>query len=231
MGGHGHDGGMTGTVPDDPHHGARILRAGVPVSDARAAVVLVHGRGGAAADMLGLVRELDRPDVAYLAPQAVGHTWYPLSFLAPIEQNEPFLGSALALLGSLVDRISDDGLSPEGVVLLGFSQGACLTLEFAARNARRYGGIVAFTGGLIGPHVEDTRYHRSFHGTPVFLGSSDPDPHVPTHRVEETHAIFERMDADVTTRLYPGMGHTVNGDELQHAQRILDDALSSDRPD
>jgi phospholipase/carboxylesterase len=210
------------SVRDDPHAGTSVLEAGTPIGSARAAVILVHGRGGTAENILSLARELEAPGFCYLAPQAAGSTWYPSSFLARLEQNEPFLSSGLRVLGSLVDRVSQRGIVHERIVLLGFSQGACLTLEFAARNARRYGGIIGLTGGLIGPDDAPRAYAGSFDGTPVFLGSSDPDPHVPAARVEETRDVYERMGAEVTMRLYPNMGHTINADELQHARATLD---------
>lgn len=208
-----------------PHRGARIVTAGRPLNEARAAMIMVHGRGASAESILGLARELHRPEFVYLAPQAAGLPWYPYSFLAPLKQNEPYLGSALALLGSVAGRVADAGIPPERLMLLGFSQGACLTLEFAARNPRRYGGIAALTGGLIGPDGAPRDYPGSFDGAPAFLGSSDPDPHVPRSHVEESARVLERMDARVTTRIYPGMGHTINEDELEHVRALMDDVL------
>lgn len=213
-----------GTV-QGPHRNARIATAGRPLDGARAAMLLVHGRGATAENILGLAHELDRPQFAYLAPEAVGQTWYPHSFLAPLEHNEPYLESALALLGAVVNQITDAGIPWERLLLAGFSQGACLTVEFAARNARRYGGVAALTGGLIGPDGTPRDYPGSLDGTPVFLGTSDPDPHVPPARVEECAAVLERMDAQVTTRVYPGMGHTINTDELTHIRALMDDIL------
>jgi phospholipase/carboxylesterase len=207
----------------DPHGGAQVLTGGRPLADARAAVILVHGRGGTAENILSLAAELQHPDVAYVAPQASGYSWYPESFLVPIERNQPFLDSALELLRTLLDRVLDV-VPSERVVLLGFSQGACLTVEFAARDARRYGGVIAFTGGLIGPDVERKRYSGSFDGTPVFLGSSDPDPHVPAVRVAQTRDVLASLGAEVTMRLYPNMGHTINVDELEQARAILERA-------
>jgi predicted esterase len=205
--------------------GERVVTAGRPLSEARAVMILVHGRGASAESILGLAGELDRPAFAYLAPQAAGHTWYPYSFLAPLEQNEPHLSSALALLGSVVDQAAEAGIPPERLMLAGFSQGACLTVEFAARNARRYGGVAALTGGLIGPDGTSRECPGSFHGTPIFLGSSDPDPHVPRSRVEESARVLEGMGARVTTRIYPAMGHTINEDELGHVRALMDDVL------
>jgi predicted esterase len=185
-------------------------------------MVLAHGRGASAADILSLARELADPGFAYLAPQAAGHTWYPYSFLVPTEQNEPHLSSALRLLGSVVDQVVAAGIPHERIILLGFSQGACLSCEFAARNARRYGGVAALTGGLIGAEGTPRDYAGSFDGTPVFLGSSDPDPHIPVARVDETEAVLLRMGAEVTKRIYPGMGHTVNREELEYVRRMMD---------
>lgn len=216
--------GAEGDIPG-PHRGARVVTSGRPLRGARAVMILVHGRGASAESILGLAGELDRAAFTYLAPQAAGHTWYPYSFLAPLEQNEPHLSSALALLGSVVDRVTEAGIPPERLVLAGFSQGACLTLEFAARNARRFGGVAALTGGLIGPDGTSREYPGFFDGTPIFLGSSDPDPHVPRSRVEESARVLERMGARVTTRIYPGMGHTINEDELEHVRAVMDRVL------
>jgi phospholipase/carboxylesterase len=185
-------------------------------------MILVHGRGAPAEDILSLGRELDRPDLAYLAPQAEGYSWYPYSFMAPMEKNEPGLSNGLALLGHLLERLEGDGIPPERTVLLGFSQGACLSLEFAARNAKRYAGVVGLSGGLIGPPGTPREYPGSLADTPVFLGCSDRDPHIPLERVKETTEVLTRMGAKVTERIYPAMGHTVNEDELKHVRDLLD---------
>ena len=213
--------------PEDPHRGQPVLTVGRPLAEAAAAVVLVHGRGASAADILTLVPELDRPDLAYLAPQAADHTWYPYSFLSPLEQNEPWLSSALALLADTLQRIADGGIAAEKTVLLGFSQGACLSLEFAARNPRRYGGVIAFSGGLIGPSGMQRGGFTGpdepgpLAGTPVLLGCSDRDPHVPVLRVEESAQILATLGADVTARIFPGLEHTINDEELELARGLL----------
>lgn len=205
----------------DPHADQPLLHDGAPVADARLVAILLHGRGGSADDMLGLSRELGRSDVAYLAPQASGQTWYPYPFLAPIEQNEPGLSSALRRIASLLDRLQQQAVSSDRIVLLGFSQGACLALEFAARHARRYAALVGLSGGLIGPPGTPRNYEGTFDGTPVFMGCSDIDPHIPLERVQESAAVFRRMGADVDERIYPGLGHTVNRDELDAIDALL----------
>lgn len=214
-----------GAAGREPHRGQGMAAAGEPLGRARAAMVLVHGRGASPESILDLAREVDRPGFAYLAPRAAGSTWYPYSFLAPLDRNEPHLSSALGLLSSAVEQAVGGGVPPERLLLLGFSQGACLTLEFLARNPRRYGGVAGLTGGLIGPDGTPRDYPGSLDGTPVFLGTSDPDPHVPRARVEETARVLERMGARVTTRIYPGMPHTVDRDELEHVRAMMDDVL------
>lgn len=209
-----------------PHQGQPVLAAGVPLAEAQAAMIMVHGRGASAEDILGLVDEIDHPGFAYLAPQAANHTWYPYRFLAPIEQNEPYLSSALDVIGDMLHEISAAGIPPERVILLGFSQGACLAIEFAARNARRYGGVAVLSGGLIGPEGVPRDYPGSFDSTPILLGCSDIDPHIPLYRVQETTQIVQRMGANATERIYPGMGHTVNDDEIQFVQQMMAGLLS-----
>jgi predicted esterase len=209
------------TVTGDPHAGQRILRSGPRPEDARLVAILLHGRGASAEDILGLARQFSARDIAYVAPQAAGSTWYPYSFLAPIAQNEPWLGSALDVVARLVEGFAERGIPAERLAVMGFSQGACLTLEFAARHARRYAAVVAFTGGLIGPPGTPRDYPGDFAGTPVFIGSSDVDPHVPLERVQESAAVFRRMGAVVDERIYPGMGHTINADELRAVDRLL----------
>ncbi len=204
-----------------PHDGAKVLRAGTPLEKARAAMILVHGRGASAADIMTVGSELSHPDIAYLAPEAKGNAWYPYPFTAPLDQNEPFLSSALELLETLLGEITRH-VPRERVMLLGFSQGACLTLEFAARHAARYGGIIAFSGGLIGPEGTPRDYPGSFASTPAFIGCSDVDPHIAKGRVVEAGDVLERMGADVTVRLYPNMPHTVNADEIHSAAQIVE---------
>lgn len=205
----------------DPHAGRLATWRGPPVTGARLAAVLVHGRGGSARDMLGLARQLDAPDVTYVAPEAADRTWYPRSFMAPLADNEPGLSSALGVLSGLVAEIGRHGLPAHRVVLLGFSQGACLALELAARQARRYAAVVGLSGGLIGPPGASRDDAGSMDGTPVFLGCSDVDAHVPVERVRETAAVFRGLGAEVDERIYPGMGHTVNDDELETVRALL----------
>ena len=204
-----------------PHAGEPVLTTGEALDRATAALVLVHGRGGSAEDMISLAGELTQPGFAFLAPQAAGNTWYPFSFMAPIERNEPYLSGALDSLAGLLERLAEAGIPAERTILLGFSQGACLALEFAARHARRYGGLAGLSGGLIGPAGTSWDYGRSLAGTPVFLGCSDVDPHIPRDRVVESGQVLERLGGEVTVRLYPGMGHTVNRDELNHVRSMM----------
>jgi predicted esterase len=206
---------------DDPHAGQPVRYAGVPVAEARLAVILVHGRGGSAEDLLGLAEEFRTRDVAYVAPQAAGHTWYPYSFLAPLAQNEPNLGSALRRLAQLVADLQAQGLPQSRVGLVGFSQGACLSLEFAARTAGRFAAVAGLSGGLIGPPGTPREYPGTLDGTPVFLGCSDVDSHVPVERVHESADALRRLGAVVDARIYPGMGHTINRDEVSAVQALL----------
>ena len=209
-------------MPRDSHRDQPILVQGAPLADAAGAVILAHGRGGSARDMQELAREIDRPQFAYLAPEAAGHTWYPYSMLERLERNQSHLSSALCLLEKVLAKVATAGVPAARVVLLGFSQGGCLVLEFAARHARRYGGIVGLSGGLIGPEGTPREYAGSLDGTPVFLGCSDVDPHVPKRRVDETETVFERLGANVTKRIYQGMGHTTNADEMAFVSSMLD---------
>jgi phospholipase/carboxylesterase len=202
-------------------HTKNIITGGRPLTAAARALIMVHGRGASAEDILSLADHLPVKDYALLAPEATGHSWYPYSFLAPPAQNQPWLGSALDLLGTAVDDIVAAGIAKEKIFFLGFSQGACLTLEFAARNAARYGGVAAFTGGLIGDKIYTENYKGNFDGTPVFIGTGDQDPHVPLQRVAATTALLRGMHADVTERVYPGRPHTILGEEMAEAARVV----------
>ena len=205
----------------DPHAGQPLLSRGTPLASAKSAMILLHGRGASAQDILELAPALQAPTMAFLAPQAAGHTWYPQSFLSPIESNEPGLSSALALLAAIESRVSEAGIPPEALFLLGFSQGACLVLEYAARNARRFGGVFGLSGGLIGPEGTRRDYRGDMDGTPIFLGCSDVDPHIPKERVLLSAEVFERLGASVTTRLYANMGHSVSDDEIETVRSMI----------
>lgn len=207
--------------PLDPHATQPVLRHGPRPADARLTVILVHGRGDSAAGILGLTQEFNADDVAWLAPQAAGHTWYPYSFLSPIPRNEPFISSALGVLRRLVEQLASDSVTSDRVILMGFSQGACLTSEFAARHARRYAGIATLSGGLIGPPGTSREYDGSLDGTPVLIGCSDVDPHIPLERVQETAQVYRRMHAMVDERIYPNMPHTINTDEIAAIATML----------
>ena len=205
----------------DPHTNQPVFTAGPSPEKAEATIMLVHGRGASAESILSLYDELDAGDFAALAPQAAEQTWYPHSFLAPLDANQPYLDSALGRLDSLVADLLERGISNERIVLLGFSQGACLTLEFVARHPRRYGAVIGLTGGLVGPPGTPRNYQGTLSGTPVFLGSGDPDPHVPFERVKETEVTLLRMGAAVELRRYPGMPHTINDDEIDACRKLL----------
>ncbi|HSF80867.1 MAG TPA: dienelactone hydrolase family protein [Anaerolineales bacterium] len=211
---------MNTTHKSQPHQNAMLIATGRPVSEAQAAMLMLHGRGASAEDILSLSQMLELPGFAYIAPQAYGYTWYPYRFLAPLEANQPFLSSGLTLIATILADLEGQGLPPERVILLGFSQGACLALEYAARHARRYGGVAGLSGGLIGPPGTSWDYPGSLEGTPVFLGCSDSDAHIPKERVLETAQILDLRGATVTSRLYPGMGHTINQEEIDHLQAM-----------
>jgi phospholipase/carboxylesterase len=206
---------------EHPHRDARVIESGAPLADARAAVLLLHGRGASAQGMLAIGDAIGLEGVAYLAPQAHRRTWYPQSFLAPLDANEPHLTSALQVMADLVDRAAADGPGLGRTVLLGFSQGACLATEYAARTPRRYGGIVGLSGGLIGPENDPPEHEGDLEGTPVFLGCSDRDPYIPLERVQHTADVLEAMNAAVTTRIYEGMGHTTNDDEIRRVRTLV----------
>ncbi|MGZ9236006.1 MAG: alpha/beta hydrolase [Anaerolineales bacterium] len=216
-----------GHLIQGPHQGQPIRMAGEPVSRARAAMLMLHGRGASADDILSLAKEFGQPGFAYVAPQAADNTWYPNRFLVPLSENEPWLSSALAFVSEVLAEIVNAGIPPERIMLLGFSQGACHTLEFAARNSRRYGGIVGLSGALIGPDDTPRDYKGSLAGTPVFLGCSDMDFHVPKERVQQTADVLRRLGGDVTERFYPNMGHTVNQDEIDFVRGMMQTLLTN----
>lgn len=203
-------------------HNLNILEAGVPLAEAKKAIILLHGRGGSAQDIISLRRNLNLDEMAILAPQATNNSWYPFSFMVPASQNQPALDSALEVVGKAVASIEASGIPAESIYLAGFSQGACLSLEYVARNAKRYGGVIAFTGGLIGETLNESNYTGDFANTPVFISTGDPDPHVPVSRVKESIAVLERLNAFVTYNIYPGRPHTILPGEIKLAnQHIL----------
>jgi len=204
-----------------PHQGQPIRMAGDPLDRAKAAMLMVHGRGASAGDILSLADQFNQAGFAYFAPQAAGNTWYPNRFLVPLEDNEPWLSSALASVGDVLAKIAKARIPSEQVILLGFSQGACLALEYAARHTQRYGGIVGLSGALIGPDDTPRDYQGSLESTPVFLGCSDVDFHVPKERVDQTADVLRRLGGDVTERLYPGLDHSVNQDEIDFVRGIM----------
>lgn len=199
-----------------------VLTTGKALGEAKAAMILLHGRGATAQSILPLAGELYHPDFVYLAPQAAGNQWYPNRFMTPLAGNEPYLSAALAVVGGLVGQLGQAGIPPEKVVLAGFSQGACLALEYAGRNAQRYGAVIGFSGGLIGPPGTEWEFGGALDGTPIFLGCSDVDFHIPAFRVEETAEALRRLGGDVTMRLYPGMEHTIVEDELAFARQMIE---------
>lgn len=205
-----------------PHQNQPVGTAGVPLKQARGAMVMLHGRGATAESILTLADALGVADFAYLAPEAGGSSWWPQSFLAPIASNEPGISSAMQAVGDVLARVVAEGVPPERTVLLGFSQGACLAAEFAARHPRRYGGVASLSGGLIGPDGTPRDYGGSLENTPVFLGCSDIDSHIPAERVKLSATVLERLGGAVTMRLYPGMGHTINEDELVAVRSIME---------
>jgi phospholipase/carboxylesterase len=206
---------------NDPHRDQPVRTLGARLEQAAAAVILLHGRGASAEDILGLATEMYDERVAYLAPQAADHRWYPLSFMAPIKDNEPWLSSALAKVGSIVKQAVDAGISLEHVFICGFSQGGCLSAEFAARNPARYGGVISLTGGLAGPPDVDLHHPGNFAGMPALFSSGDPDPHVPWSRVMASAEQFREMGADVQQQRYPGRPHTVLPQEIKAARELL----------
>ena len=202
-------------------HQQNIKVKGKPLTETGKALILVHGRGSTAENILMLGAELGAADFTLLAPQATNHSWYPYSFMAPVSQNQPALNSALELLDATVNQVLDQGIKSEDIYLLGFSQGACLTSEYATRQAKRYGGLLLFTGGLIGEEIDETNYQGNFNGTPVLITTGDPDPHVPVSWVKESVKIMTEAGAVVTKKIYPGRPHTISAEELELAKKLL----------
>ncbi|MDI6401426.1 dienelactone hydrolase family protein [Balneolaceae bacterium ANBcel3] len=215
--------------PNDPHAGQPVLEKGEPLEKAKAAVILMHGRGASAESILSLESAINIPDVAWLAPQAATNAWYPYTFLSPVDQNEPGYSSSLLKMKELIDRVAEAGIPHERIILAGFSQGACLASEFAGRFPSRFGGVVVLSGGLIGDTVEKERYQGDLKGTPVFIGCSDIDAHIPVERVHETAEILDQLNGNVTKKIYPGMGHIVNEEELEFFERMLRSIVESER--
>ena len=202
-------------------HTKNIITAGQTLTSQSKVLILLHGRGATAEDILSLSHYLNVKDFALLAPQATNNSWYPQSFLSPTAQNEPWLSSALSIINEVVEDVLSKGVTEQHIYFAGFSQGACLTLEYITRNARKYGGAVAFTGGLIGDKLYTENYAGDFQQTPVFIGTSDPDPHVPVPRVLATEAQLKKMNANVQVKVYPNMGHTINDDEIKWANELV----------
>jgi len=202
-------------------HDNKYISAGTPVQQAKAALVMLHGRGGTAADIVRLAKLFNLQDVAIYAPQATNNSWYPYSFMVPEEQNQPALDSAIERIDHLVKQIEAEGIPANNIYFLGFSQGACLTLEYIGRNAKRYGGAVAFTGGLIGQRLLTERYKGDFNGTPILITTGDHDPHVPLNRVEESVELLKGFGADVTLKVYPGKPHSISPDEIELADSLV----------
>lgn len=213
---------MESTQPHaGPHQHAKIFTSGASLNRAKAVMIMVHGRGATAQGILQLADEFAQPDFHYLAPQANGFAWYPYSFLEPRDRNQPGLGSGLQLLNSLVESIEESGFGAERIILLGFSQGACLVSDYAARYPQKFGGIIVISGGLIGQEINANDYPGTLENTPVFLGCSDQDPHVPNLRIDETEKVFNQLGAKVDKRIYSGMGHNINEDEVKVIRSIM----------
>ena len=202
-------------------HKKNFITAGKKLDDAEKVMIMLHGRGASAEDILSLADHFQVQDFALIAPQATNHTWYPYSFLVPPSENEPWLSSALSLVKEIVTEVNAKGIKSENIYFAGFSQGACLTLEFVTRNATKYGGVIAFTGGLIGDEIYTENYSGDFSGTNIFIGTSDPDPHVPVKRVNDSTVVLEKMNAKVTKKIYPNMGHTINQDEINIVNKLF----------
>ncbi len=209
------------TANQNIHQGQPLVVMGSPLDEAKAVMIMVHGRGASPRNILSLANNFHTDGFAYLAPQATGNTWYPHSFLAPLDANEPGISSGIQAIADVIKQVEGAGISAEKIMLLGFSQGACLSLEFAARNAKRYGGVVALSGGLIGPDDTSRDYEGSLEETPVFLGCSDIDFHIPLQRVHDSEIWLKALNANVDKRIYPNMGHTTNDDEFSAIQAMM----------
>ena len=200
-------------------HSKQIITAGTPIEQAKKALIMLHGRGASANSIMSLSSRLTLPETAIIAPQATQHSWYPYSFMAPVENNEPALSSALVVIDEIVNDILKQGIAKKDIYFLGFSQGACLTLEYVARHGDVYGGVIAFTGGLIGEELNTKNYSGDFSGTPISITTGDPDPHVPLSRVEESVAQLKKMNANVVLKVYKGRPHTITEEELELAEQ------------
>jgi phospholipase/carboxylesterase len=214
----------------DPRRRLPRAATGAPIDRAKAAMIMLHGRGATPQSILSLSEVFAQPDVAYVAPLAPGHAWYPYSFLAPAESNEPFLSASLEMVAGVVEALREVGFAAGRIMLLGFSQGGCLALEFAARNATRYGGLAGLSAGLIGPEGTPRDYSGTLAETPVFLGCSDVDPHIPLWRVKESALVLKALGGNVTERIYGGFGHAIHNDEIIHVRRLVVDCLSHPAP-
>lgn len=210
-----------------PHQQTGVATAGASVSEAKAAMILIHGRGATAESILTLGNEFNASDLHYVAPQADQFTWYPYSFLEPTEHNEPGLSSGLQAIFDILSNLEKEGISKDKIIIGGFSQGACLATEFVGRHPARYGGVIALSGGLIGDSVSVENYNGSLDNTPYFIGCSDVDPHIPVERVHDSADVMDKLGADVTKKIYPGMGHTVNEDEINHINNMIQRVLDS----
>jgi predicted esterase len=208
--------------PSDPHAGTRTLAYGVQPDQARAAMILLHGRGASPEDILGIGAEVGVDNIVYLAPAAMNSTWYPYPFLNPQTANQPWLESALKRVGGLIAHLNGVNIPTNKIMLLGFSQGACLASEYAARHTQRYGGVAALSGGLIGAEDDLKGYAGSLEETPVFFGCSDVDPHIPEARVRRSAEIMQGLGAKVETQIFPGMGHLVNMEEIGVVRAMLE---------
>lgn len=207
-------------------HKRNILEAGLRIEEAKKAIILVHGRGGDARGMVDLKEYLPLQDFAILAPKATNNTWYPFGFMSPLSANEPWLSSAIDTIHGLIDEVVGAGIPSEQIFLAGFSQGACLTLESVARKAQRYGGVMAFTGGLIGDTIDPSRYKGQFNGTPIFISTGDPDPHVPVQRVMESTAELKKLGATVNQQIFKGKPHTIIDEEIRLASKLITDSYN-----